>query len=265
MNAVVTAWSRALRSHFSGRMILLSLLPLGLSVALWGVLLYLFLQPLLDWLHGLFVAYGLFEASGGILATLGLGVLKVMAVPLVAIVILLPLMIGTSLLFMGTVAMPAITRHVEQRQFPGLEKKEGGSLLGSIGINLSAFLVFAVLWFLTLPLYAIAPLALVAQALLWGWMTAKVMSYDALATHASAEERRELVRRHRAPLLAIGIGSGLAGALPGIAWIGGAVISVVLFPVLAMVSIWLYILIFIFAGLWFQYYCLQALADMRKG
>jgi hypothetical protein len=51
--------------------------------------------------------------------------------------------------------------------------------------------------------------------------------------------------------------------LPGIVWIGGALISVVLFPLLAMISIWLYLAIFIFTGLWFQYYCLQALGDMR--
>ena len=44
---------------------------------------------------------------------------------------------------------------------------------------------------------------------------------------------------------------------------GGAVISVVLFPVLALVSLWLYVMLFLFAGLWFQYYCLQALDDIR--
>ena len=36
-----------------------------------------------------------------------------------------------------------------------------------------------------------------------------------------------------------------------------------LFPALAIVSIWLYLVIFIFTGLWFQYYLLQALADLR--
>jgi hypothetical protein len=32
-----------------------------------------------------------------------------------------------------------------------------------------------------------------------------------------------------------------------------------------MLSIWLYLLIFIFTGLWFQYYCLQALRELRAG
>jgi hypothetical protein len=263
MSAVFTAYGRALRSQFSGRMVLLSLLPLALSVALWGGLLYLFMQPLLDWLHALFTEYGGFAASGSILSMLGLSVLKTLAVPIVAIMVLLPMMIMTSLLFMGVVAMPAIGRHVTRRQFAALEHKQGGSMLGSLGVNLLAMLLFAVLWFVTLPLYAIPPLALVAQALLWGWLTARVMSYDALAAHASVNERAELQRRHRTPLLVIGTLSGLAGALPGVAWIGGAVLSVVLFPLFAVLSIWLYIVIFIFTGLWFQYYCLQALADMR--
>jgi hypothetical protein len=264
MNAVFTAYGRALRAQLTGRMLLLSVLPVLLSLALWGGLLWLGLQPLLDGLQALFTDYGGFQASGSVLAMLGLGVLKVMAVPLVAIVLLLPLMIATSLLFIGVAAMPAIARHVGRRQFPDLEQRHGGSLLGSLGVNLSATLVFAVLWLVTLPLYAFPPLAVLAQALLWGRLTARVMSYDALADYASADERLALVRMHRRPLLAIGVVSGLAGALPGIAWIGGALISVVLFPFLAALSIWLYVVIFIFTGLWFQYYCLQALADLRR-
>jgi hypothetical protein len=264
MNAVLRAYGRALRSQFSSRIVLLSLLPLALSVALWGGLLWMFLQPLLDWLHGAFTDHGGFAASGSILAMLGLTMLKAMVVPIAAMLLLLPLMIITSLLFMGVVAMPAIGRHVARRQFPGLEQKQGGGMFGSLGVNLLATGVFVVAWLLVLPLYALPPLALLAQALLWGWLTARVMSYDALAAHASAQERAELLRRRRWPLLAIGTLSGLAGALPGIAWIGGALISVVLFPVLAIVAIWLYIVIFIFTGLWFQYYCLQALADLRE-
>ena len=124
-------------------------------------------------------------------------------------------------------------------------------------------LVFVVLWLLTLPLYFVAPLALVVHALLWGALTARVMSYDALADYATAAERRLLQQRHRRALLVIGTVSGAAGALPGLAWIGGALLSVVLFPLLALLSLWLYVLIFIFTGLWFQYYCLHALAALR--
>jgi hypothetical protein len=263
MKGVLLAWRRALRSQFSGRMLLLSLVPLLLSLSLWGVAMWLGLQPLLDWLHGLFTDYGGFDASNSMLGMLGLGMLKVMVVPLLAIALLLPLMIASSLLFMGIVAMPAIERHVSSRHFPALEKKEGGSFVGSLAINVGSTAVFALLWLFTLPLYAIPPLAWLVQAGLWAWVTSRVMSYDALAAHASGAERQMLMRTCRPALLTIGLVSGLAGALPGIAWMGGAVISVVLFPVLALVSLWLYIMLFLFAGLWFQYYCLQALAELR--
>jgi len=263
MNGVMTAYRRALRAQFSRRMLLLSLAPLLLALALWGVLMWLGLQPLLDWLQSMFAEYGGFETSGSMLELVGLGMLKVMVVPLVAIVLLLPLMIGSVLLFVGVVAMPAIEAHVGRRQFPLLAKKEGGSFLGSVAINIGSVAVFAVLWLFTVPLYAVPPLAWLVQAGLWAWVTSRVMSYDALAAHASTGERQALVRERRSALLVIGFASGLAGALPGIVWMGGALLSVLLFPVLALVSLWLYTMIFLFAGLWFQYYCLQALEDAR--
>ena len=263
MRPIAIAYGRALRSQFSRRMLLLSVVPLLLSLALWGGLLYAGMQPLLDWLTDLFYQYDLFKTSGSLLAGLGLGFIKTLAVPLVAMLVLLPLMIITSLLFIGVGAMPAIARHVSRIQFPQLERREGGSFLGSLGVNLWGILLFALMWLLTLPLYALAPVALLVQAVLWGWLTARVMSYDALSIHASREERLAIVASRRRPLLLIGTISGLLGALPGVAWIGGALLSVVLFPVLAVLSIWLYLVIFIFTGLWFQYYCLQALADLR--
>ncbi|MCC2954251.1 EI24 domain-containing protein [Massilia sp. IC2-477] len=265
MKGIGTAYRRALRAQFTRRMLVLSGAPLALSLLLWGAVLWTGLQPLLDWLQGVFTDYGLFQASGSTLGMLGLGVFKVMVVPLLAIALLLPLMIGSALLFMGVIAMPAIERHVGTTQYPKLEKKQGGSFLGSVAINVGSTAVFALLWLIALPLYAVPPLAWLVQACLWAWVTSRVMSYDALAAHASREERHELMRRHRGALLAIGLASGLAGALPGIAWMGGALLSIVLFPFLAMLSLWLYIMIFLFAGLWFQYFCLQALEELRAG
>jgi len=263
MSAVATAWGRALRAQFSSRMLLLSLVPLLLSLLVWGALLWFGLQPFLDWLHAVFADYGWFQASGSMLSTLGLGVLQVMVVPLMAIILLLPLMIATSLLFMGIFAMPAIEAYVGRRQFPQLERKEGGSFAGSVWMNLTSVIVFAGLWLMTVPLYAVPPVAVLVQAALWGWVTSRVMSYDALAAHASPAERQALMKGRRWQLLAIGMVSGVLGAMPGIAWMGGAVLSVVLFPFLAILSAWLYLMIFLFTGLWFQYYCLQALQDLR--
>lgn len=260
MRPVLTAFGRALLSQFTGRILLLSAVPFLLSVTVWGTLLYLGLQPLFDAIQVYFETHSGYQVSGGMLSMVGLGFLKTVIVPLVAVLLLLPMMILTALVFMGVAAMPAIVKHVAARQFPALEQKRGGSFLGSVKTNVTGMLVFIPLWLVTLPLY---PLSVLVQIALWGWLTARVMTYDALADHASDEERETIKRVHRKQLLVIGTVSGVTGALPGIVWVGGTVFTVVLFPILAPISIWIFVMIFIFTGLWFQYYCLQALQDLR--
>ena len=262
MRNVINSYGRALLSQLHGKMLLLSALPFVLSLLLWGALLWFGLQPLIDSLHAWFAEYDFFRTSGAVLTTFGLGMLKAVIVPLIAMFMLLPLMILTALIFMGLFAMPAIARHVGGRHFPQLEQKHGGSVLGSVGTSLATFLLFIIAWVILLPLYAFPPAALVGQAVLWGWLTYRVMAYDAMADYASAEERHTIMQNHRMPLLAIGMVSGVAGAVPGMLWMGG-VMAVVFFPFLAAFAIWLYVLIFIFTGLWFQYYCLEALSRLR--
>ncbi|SFV10797.1 EI24 domain-containing protein [Pseudoduganella namucuonensis] len=263
MKAVLNAYGRALLSQLHGKMLLLSVVPFLLSLLLWGLVLYLGWQPLLDYLQGLFVDYELFRYSSSWLTTLGLAAVKTFIVPLAAILAIVPLMILTALVFIGVAAMPFIVRHVGGRHYPKLEMKNGGSVLGSVGVALRGFALFALVWLLALPLYAFPPAALALQVCLWGWLTSRVMAYDALADYASEEELKALRRERRWPLMAIGVVSGAAGAIPGVVWLVGTAAAIAFFPFLAALSLWLYVLIFIFTGLWFQYYCLEALAQHR--
>ncbi|QDZ28539.1 EI24 domain-containing protein [Noviherbaspirillum sp. UKPF54] len=262
MRAVLVSFVRALLSQLHLRMLLLTVLPFVVSVAVWGVLLWLGLQPAIDWLQTYFTENDAFGAAGQVLGWFGLGTLKTVLVPLIAMWVLLPLMILTALVFVGTMVMPIIARHVASRHHPQLERRKGGSVWGSVWVALSSFVVFVALWLVTLPLSLFPPLALIVHPVLWGWLTYRVMAYDALADHASAQEYREIVRIHRWPLLAIGAITGALGAAPSLLWLGGA-LSVIFFPVLAAGAIWLYVLVFVFSGLWFQHYCLDALAAYR--
>jgi hypothetical protein len=262
MRPVLNALGRAILSQLHFRMLVLTLLPFLSSLLLWGLVLYLGLNPMIDSLHRYFADNNLFHWSGAALGFLGAGALKTVLVPLLAMWLLLPLMILTALVFVGLVAMPAIAKHVATRHYPQLEKRRGGSLAGSVATAIGAFLVFAFLWLLSLPLYLFPPLALLVQPVLWGWLTCRVMAYDALSEHASRDERHQLMRSERWPLLVIGIATGALGAAPTLLWLGG-VLSVIFFPLLAAISIWLYVLVFVFSGLWFQHYCLGALARLR--
>jgi hypothetical protein len=88
------------------------------------------------------------------------------------------------------------------------------------------------------------------------------MAFDALSTHASVEERREVFRRHRPWLLGIGVLTGYLGAAPSIVWASGALFAAA-FVILIPVAIWIYTLVFAFASLWFAHYALAALERLR--
>ena len=263
MTPIFTSLFRALFSQLHIRMLLLTLLPLVVGLGLWGLLLWQGLQPLIDQIHQWFSHYSLFQTVGATLDTWGLSGVRNVMVPLLAMWLLLPLMILSALVLVVTLAMPAITRHVASHHYPQLEMRHCGSFAGSVWVSLSSSVIFLVTWLVTLPLNLVPLFALLIQPLLWGWLTSRVMAYDALADFADHEERRTLLSRQRWPLLIIGVATDSLGAVPGLLWLGG-VISVILFPVLAALAIWLYLLVFVFSGLWFQHYCLDALARLRS-
>jgi hypothetical protein len=263
MTPLFTSLFRALFSQLHIRMLMLTLLPLVIGLGLWGLLLWQGLQPLIDQIHQWFSQYSLFQSVGSTLDAWGLSAIRSVMVPLLAMWLLLPLMILSALVLVSALAMPAIGRHVATHHYPQLEMRQGGSFAGSVWVSVSSFILFLVIWLLTLPLNLVPLFALFIQPLLWGWLTSRVMAYDALADFADHEERRALLARQRWPLLAIGVATGSLGAIPGLLWLGG-VISVILFPLLAALAIWLYLLVLVFSGLWFQHYCLDALARLRS-
>ncbi len=259
---VSVSWGRAVASQLHIRMLLLTFLPFIAALLLWSVVMWFGMQALIDFVQEWFNTHQSFQTAGDVLGMLGLLTFKAMVVPLVAMWLLLPVMIFTALLCIGLFAMPAISKHVGSKYYPELEQKRGGSVFGSLWFSLSSFLIFAVIWLVTLPLTLFPVISLVLQPLLWGWLTYRVIVYDALAAHADVDERKALIQQHRWSLLFIGTVAGLFGAAPGLLWLGG-VISVMFLPVIAGAAIWLYVLVFVFTGLWFQHYCLAALEQQR--
>ena len=254
------SFGRAFMAQLHPKMWLLSIIPMLLSLVLWGFVLQLTLPPLIDHLQAM-LSNGLETRTLWWMA--GLVAVKAFLVPLLALWLILPLIMLTTLVLVGSLLMPFITRFVAQRDFPALEKKMGGSLLGGLANSILSFGLFVLLWLVCLPLSLVPGLGLVVHTVLWGWLTYRIMTVDALAEHASDSELRSILREHRWPLLAIGTITSLIGNLPTALWLGGAV-AMLLLPITATVSIWLYLIIFIFSGLWFQYYVLAALQKLRQ-
>jgi len=244
------------------KVIALSLLPLALLVGLSFTLGYFFWEPAIDGVRSLLDSWDLLRALFDWLASLGAGNLKSVIGPLVVIFLATPVLVLLSLLAVATMMTPAMLNLVAARRFPLLERRRGGTFLGSLAVNLGSTVVALLALVVSIPLWFLPLLVLVVPPLIWGWLTYRVMSYDVLAEHATREERRELVRRHRLSLLGLGLATGYLGALPSLVWASGLVF-LALAPLLVPVAIWIYTLVFAFSSLWFAHFALAALAALR--
>ena len=183
--------------------------------------------------------------------------------PLLLIVALTPIVVMLALLVIGLLMTPALVSLVAARRFAALERKKGGSFLLSLGWMLGSTTLALLALVLSVPLWLIPPLVLLLPPLIWGWLTYRVMAFDALAEHADKHERRILLERHRWSLLLIGIISGYLGAAPGIVWASGVVFAAA-FIILIPIALWIYTLVFAFSSLWFAHFALAALQQLRQ-
>lgn len=262
MNLMLNSFWRAAAYCLHPRVIALSFLPLIIMVGLALGLGYFFWEPALDAVRVSLDAYGWVSTFWAWLQNNGMGSLKTALVPLLVIFAITPVVVILALILVAVMMTPAMVSLVAERRFPKLERKNGASFAGSVMWSLGATLLAVLALLISIPLWFIPPLILILPPLIWGWLTYRVMSFDALAAHASVIERKALMKKHRGNLLVIGIISGFLGAAPSLVWASGAMFAV-LFPILSCVAIWIYTLVFGFASLWFSHYCLAALAQMR--
>lgn len=262
MSLLLDSFWRAAAYCIHPRVIALSLLPLVLLVALALGLGYFFWEPALDAVRAMLDASALMQPFWLWLEGIGFGQLKVVLVPLIVIFAVTPLLVLVSLLAVAVLMMPALVNLVAERRFPALARKRGASLLTGLLWSLGATLTALVALFLSMPLWLLPPLILVLPPLIWGWLTYRVMAFDALAEHASRAERDTLLRQHRGWLLGMGVLTGYLGAAPSVVWASGALFAAA-FVILVPLAIWIYTLVFAFSSLWFAHYCLAALAQLR--
>lgn len=262
MNLFLDSFWRAVAYCLHPRVIALSFLPLAIMVALSLGLGYFYWEPAVAWVRAWLESSDLLKSVWDWLQGVGAANLKTVVAPLIVIFALTPLIVLMSLLLVATFMGPALASLVAERRFVQLERKRGGSLAASIAWSLGSTLLALVALVLSLPLWLVPPLILVLPPLIWGWLTYRVMAFDALSEHASKEERRELFRRHRPWLLGIGVLTGYLGAAPSVVWASGALFAAA-FVILVPLAIWIYTLVFAFASLWFAHYGLAALELLR--
>ncbi len=257
----VSFW-RAATLCLHPRVMLWSMLPLVLASMLVGGLGVFHWEASVAGVRTTLEQWALLESLLQWLASVGAAPLRSLLAPMLVVAMALPLIAVLSLLLVALLVTPAVVGLVTERRFPALAARRGPpgwhSPLWALACTAAALAALAV----SLPLWLVPPLVVVLPPMIWGWLTCRILSVEVLARHATAAERRQVLRRQRWSLLLMGMVCGFLATLPAAVWTLGP-LAFAFAPVLVLVAVWLYTLVFAFATCWFAHHALEDLQRLR--
>ena len=262
MRLLFSSFRSALLSCFRPRVIWLSFSPFILLASVTSVLAYLCWEPVLIWMRHGIKGTGFLSQVWSLLEVVGIGGLNLVIGPLILILMVMPFLVVFSLLVVSALATPRLIELISRLRFPELDQKKNTSLWGGLWWTLRSTSMALVALIVSFPLWLLPMVVLILPPVIWGWLTYRIMAFDALAEHASTNERKNLFEKHRWMLLFMGVVCGYLTALPTLVLASGAMVTPA-FIFLMPLAIWLYMFIFIFSSMWFAYYCLEALSETR--
>ena len=171
------------------RVMLLSLLPLILLSLVGGALGYFFWSTAVEGVRLWLESSGFLSTLFDWLARFGLPSIRAAAARFVVIILATPMLVLLVLMVVAFMMTPALLKLVAMRRFDTLARAEAGLVpwVRSAAWSLGSTLIAAVLLLLSIPLWIVPPLVMLLPPLIWGWLTYRVMSFDALSSHASSE------------------------------------------------------------------------------
>lgn len=206
---MIEALSRALRDLFQFRILWIVLWPIVTAILMWFVLGVVFWGVFSDLITSGLTALGIKTWLEGIEPQWIAHSIQAMA----HLILFIPLVFVTALVITALFAMPMLIRLVAERDYPQLERKNGGSIGGNLLNALLAICIFVVIWALTIPL-SLVGVAVIIPFIAAAYLNQRLFRYDALAEHASHEEMRALFSANQSSLWGLGLLTGLAQFVP---------------------------------------------------
>jgi hypothetical protein len=207
MRAVLGALGYAAANILHPRMLWLMIWPMLVAAGFWGI------AALFLWVR---TAVRIAE-----LIQTGLDVVHVqapdaalIAAHAVLFLLFVPLVWLTALFILGVFGMGEMVDHVAAVSFPGLERRHGGGLAGSIANGIATLAGMLLLALITLPLWLLAPLWPLIPLVIFAWANQRLLRYDALAEHADRAEMRAVFRARRGHLYLLGLLFALVAYVP---------------------------------------------------
>lgn len=238
MGVVFRALARAAGSLVHPVILVILLVPMVVAAAVWLGVAWVYWDTWTSAIQSLVVDHTAYSWTARWDLTEAAGVVAVVAI----LILLTPAIIITALLIAAVFAMPVLVSHVAGRDYPRLERRRGGTILGSAWNAFIAIGLFLVLWVVTIPLWLLGPIAALLPLLLSAYLNQRLFRYDALSEHASRDEMQRIFAEARGKLFLLGLITGVLYFIPPFSLIG---------PV--------------FAALAFVHLCLAELARLRAG
>ncbi|NMG16772.1 EI24 domain-containing protein [Aromatoleum bremense] len=212
MRDILIAFGRALRS-LTRRGVLVHLLwPSVVALLLWILAAVFLWTPVVE---GIMAWIDSWTFARDWLTGSEIGAATVLTLVKIALVLaLLPLVYVTAALLVAVFALPMILERVATRDYADIERRKGGSNLGSAWNALVAGMLFLLGLLVSLPFWLIPGVGIVISLVLTAWLNQRAFGYDALMLHADREELARLPRVLRPPMLLLGGGCALLAYVP---------------------------------------------------
>ncbi len=201
MKSIFAAFLAALRDLKEPRVIAVIVLPVLASLVIWLTVAVWFWQ---SWVTALGDAIGSMQFARK-LADWGMQWLVNSMGAVALIALLIPALLITNMIITEIFAMPVMVKVVSERDYPGLEKRNGGSVAGSVLNATVGITIFLTIFIMTLPLWLLGPVGMIASALNSAFLAQRMFRYDALSDHAGADEYRTLIKNARGRLFLLGL------------------------------------------------------------
>ncbi|SHL08590.1 Uncharacterized protein involved in cysteine biosynthesis [Nitrosospira sp. Nsp11] len=209
MTSVFEALSRAFRDLFQFQVLWIVIWPILAASLLWLLLGIAFWSTFSGWIASGLTAIGIQTWLEGVEPRwVAYGIQAI-----THLILFVPLVFVTALVITALFAMPALIHLVSDRDYPHLERENGGGFAGSLLNALIALGIFVAIWLITLPLWLIGA-GLVIPFIATAYLNQRLFRYDALAEHASQDEMRAIFSSQRSLLWGLGLLTGLVQFIP---------------------------------------------------
>ena len=209
MTQVFDALSRAFRDLFQFQVLWIVIWPLLAAAFLWLILGVVFWGTFSGWIESGLTAIGIQSWLEGLEPLWIANAIQVIA----HMILFVPLIFVTALLLTAFFGMPALINLVADRDYPLLERENGGTIIANLLNAILAIGVFIAIWTLTLPLWLIG-IGVVVPFVAATYLNQRLFRFDALAEHATLEEMNGLFAIHRSSWWGLGLLTGLMQFVP---------------------------------------------------